>query len=290
MQFPTVYVIIVWYNGAKWVKKNIESLINSKHPVKIVCIDNGSTDQTVALLQEYKKHVHIVQSPENLGFGKANNIGIEAALKQNADYVFLLNQDTWVYPETIGNLLKTAKNNPEYGIVSPIHLAPNESDFDANFKTYLSKATDTNSELSAVPFVNAAAWLIPKKALKKVSYFEPLFGHYGEDRNFVDRMIFHAFKIGIDHSAKITHDRVITRNFNKDLIQSEYKILATLLNPNLTEQQALQLGFKNVLGLPKYFYKFYGLKKSVSLFLKLRTYYSAQIKRWKEIQHARSLY
>lgn len=290
MQFPTVYVIIVWYNGAKWVKKNIESLLNSKHPVKIVCIDNGSTDQTVALLQEYKKHIHFIQSTNNLGFGKANNIGIEFALKQNADYVFLLNQDTWVYPDTIGNLVKTAKNNSAYGIVSPLHLAPNETDLDGNFNTYLSKATDINNQVSTVPFVNAAAWLIPKKALKKVSYFEPLFGHYGEDRNFVDRIIYHSFKVGIDHSAKITHDRVITRNFNKDVTQSEYKILSTLLNPNLSEQQALQLGFKNVLGLPKYFYKYYGLNKSVSLFLKLRKYYSVQIKRWKEIQHARSLY
>lgn len=290
MEFPKVYVIIVWFNGEKWVQRNLESLKKSNLPVQIICVDNCSTDQTVSLLQKYRSDITFIQAPSNLGFGKANNIGIELALKDKADYVFLLNQDTWIYPDTIGNLVEAAIKNPGYGIISPIHLSPNESDWDANFKTYAGKGVQNDTNLLLVPFVNAAAWLIPLKALQKVSYFEPLFGHYGEDRNFADRMIFHQYKIGIFEKANITHDRTISRNFNKDTIQCQYKILSILLNPNLSEKQAKLQAFKNTIGLPKYFYKYYGLSKSIQLFFKLITYYQKQLSNWHIINKARNLY
>lgn len=290
MGFAKVYVIIVWYNGAKWVTRNIQSLLNSNIPVQIICIDNCSTDQTETLLKQFPQITYI-KAPSNLGFGKANNIGIDLALKQQADYVFLLNQDTWIYPETIENLVNAAKQNPEYGIVSPIHLAPNETDWDLNFKTYFDRATFAeNKNLVEVPFVNAAAWLIPYQALQKVSYFEPLYGHYGEDRNFADRMLFHNFKIAVATNAKITHDRMIVRNFNKDIIQCQYKILSILLDPNKSEKNAKREALKNVIGLPKYFYKFYGFKKAFSLFLNLNSYYKAQMQNWEQLKKARSFY
>ena len=108
MGFAKVYVIIVWYNGAKWVTRNIQSLLNSNIPVQIICIDNCSTDQTETLLKQFPRITYI-KAPSNLGFGKANNIGIDLALKQQADYVFLLNQDTWIYPETIENLVNAVQ-------------------------------------------------------------------------------------------------------------------------------------------------------------------------------------
>lgn len=290
MEFPKVYVIIVWYNGAKWVQRNIESLLQSVIPARIICIDNQSTDQTAALLQRYADRVTVIQAPCNLGFGKANNIGLDLALKEQADYVFLLNQDTWIYPETLLKLVEVAANNPNYGIVSPIHLSANETDWDVNFKTYAARAIHKQPDLLEVPFVNAAAWLLPLAALQRVSYFEPLFGHYGEDRNFVDRIQFHNFKVGITPLASITHDRVITRNFKKDVVQCQYKILAILLNPNLSPQQAKQIALKNAFGLPKYFYKFYGFSLSVQLFFTLIAYYIKQLCNWPSIKKARNSY
>lgn len=290
MEFPKVYVIIVWYNGAQWVQCNLVSLKKSNLPVHIICIDNCSTDSTVALLQEFKHDITFIKASSNLGFGKANNIGIELALSEKADFVFLLNQDTWIYPNTVENLVKAAQQNPEFGIISPTHLAPNEKDLDANFKTYLNRKIGTVNAIINVPFVNAAAWLIPFAALRKVSYFEPLFAHYGEDRNFVDRMIYHNYKIGIIENSKITHDRTITRNFTKDIIQCQYKILSILLNPNLTESQAKAEARKNIIGLPKYFFKFYGFVKAVQLFFKLNTYYQSQLNNWQKIKEARNLY
>lgn len=51
---------------------------------------------TCKIIKEQYPQVILIENHENLGFGKANNIGIEIALKNNANFVFLLNQDAWV--------------------------------------------------------------------------------------------------------------------------------------------------------------------------------------------------
>lgn len=270
-----VFVVLVTYNGAHWIDKNIQSLLQSQYPVHIIAIDNNSTDNSAVLLSKYPE-VDLIQSSENLGFGKANNIGMKKALDEGADYVFLLNQDTWVFEETIGSLIaQMEKGEKNVGIASPMHYIADEKTLDSNFKTYLNRGIPLHltESLFAVPFVNAAAWMISRKCIETVGYFEPLFGHYGEDRNYCDRVCYHKFLIVIDTDCKIVHDRIITRNFKKDIIQSQYKILSTLIDPNHGIVKAYVLGLKEILGLPKYFSKFYGTGKAASMFKAFTAYY-----------------
>ena len=269
-----VLVVIVTYNGAHWIDKNITSLLESAYPVHIIAIDNKSTDNSVALLQKYPQ-VQIIETGSNLGFGKANTIGMKMALEQGADYIFLLNQDTWVFEGTIGSLINKMDVNSRFGILSPTHFSGDEVTLDQSFATYLSRKTDevATQNIAIVPFVNAAAWMVSRKCVETVGYFEPLFGHYGEDRNYCDRLLFHKFLIGIDADSKIVHDRVISRNFNKDVTQSQYKILSALINPNYSTGKAYVQGLKETMGLPKYFSKFYGAGKAASMLVKFTAYY-----------------
>lgn len=267
-----VFVIIVTYNGSRWINKLIPSLLASSYPVRIIAVDNQSTDDTVALLRQYPE-VNLIQTGSNLGFGKANNIGMQKALEQGADYLFLLNQDAWVFENTVSSLVANMEANNNVGLLSPLHCQANETEYDTSFATYLSRKTDEVNGLPLVPFVNAAAWMLSRACIEKVGYFEPLFGHYGEDRNYCDRVAYHNFKIAIDPEAKIVHDRVITRNFNKDVTQSRYKLLSALINPKYSLAQAYLQGAKEAVGLPKYFAKFYGFGKAFTLFTKLSGYY-----------------
>lgn len=267
-----VFVVLVTYNGSHWIDKNIQSLLDSNYPVQIIAIDNNSTDNSAVLLANYPQ-VDLIQSPDNLGFGKANNIGIKKALDLGADYIFLLNQDAWVFNDTVGSLVSQMESTKGFGIMSPKHLSGDGATLDKSFETYLSRKQSVVGNVAIVPFVNAAAWMLSRKCIETVGYFEPLFGHYGEDRNYCDRVLFHNFKIGIDTNSKIVHDRVITRNFKKDIIQSKYKILTTLLNINYSLSKSYLQGLKEVFGLPKYFMKSYGAGKSISIFFTLFTYY-----------------
>lgn len=268
-----VFIIIVTYNGERWIQKNLESLQQSIYPVRTIVIDNNSSDETVSLVKSFP-NVQFILSNENLGFGKANNVGIKEALNQEADYVFLLNQDAYIFPETIGNLILEAEKNNDFGILSPMHFSGDNTTLDENFKTYLSRKTNMVSEnIVEVPFVNAAAWLIPKAVIDKVGLFEPMFSHYGEDRNYTYRVLFHGFKSVVVKNSRICHDRTIKRAFNKDLVQSKFKVLGDVLNINDSLFFAYLKGFRSVFGLPKYFFKYYVFIKTLKLFFVLLGYY-----------------
>ena len=269
-----ISVVVVTYNGEIWIKKNIDSLLKSNYPIDVIFVDNASTDQSIALLKEYK-NIQIIQNNTNLGFGKANNIGIDIAIKNGADAIFLLNQDTWIFENTITNLAEKLFKNPDLGIVSPMHYSADETILDSSFDTYYNKnkiEVDSNS-IRIVPFVNAAAWLVSKDCFQKVGYFEPIFNHYGEDRNFCDRVHYHKFKIGIVKNAAICHDRIVKLNGNKILLQSQYLVLIQLINCNNSLFTSLSLGLKSVFGLPKFHFKSQGLLKSIYLLYKLKLYF-----------------
>lgn len=214
-----VFVIIVTYNGMKWIEESIRSVLNSTLKVAVVVVDNNSADATVSFVRESFKDedVYLIESKENLGFGKGNNLGMSHGLKNGADYVFLLNQDAFVENDTIEKLVQVSSNNAEYGIISPIHLNVEGSALEAYFSDFVDRSSSPyfysdfilkkkRNEIYETKFVNAAAWLIPKKTLNEVGGFDPIFWHYGEDDNYCQRIVYHHYKIGVVPEAFIRHD------------------------------------------------------------------------------------
>jgi GT2 family glycosyltransferase len=215
------FIIIVTYNGLSWIKKCITS-ISDKYSVIIV--DNNSSDDTVSYIENFHPNIILVKQTLNLGFGAANNIGISLALKQGADFIFLLNQDAYLFPKTIEVLLEISKKHPEYGILSPIHLNGKGDGLDSNFSNYIKINNDLlfdalrnkySKNIYEVPFVNAAAWLLTRTVIEKIGGFDPIFFHYGEDDNYCQRLIYHGFKIGIVPKTYVNHDREDRRVLHK---------------------------------------------------------------------------
>ncbi|UBZ07456.1 glycosyltransferase family 2 protein [Salegentibacter mishustinae] len=209
-----VFIIIVTYNGMKWLARCLESTT----PYPVIVVDNNSTDGTVDYIKSHYPEIILFEQKENLGFGQANNNGISYALDKGADFVFLLNQDAYLFPDTIENLIKLQKQNSKYGILSPVHINNDEDKLDANFSNYISFHKNPYlisdfvlrkplKEIYPVPFVNAAAWLISKNCLQTVGGFDPIFFHYGEDDNYCQRLKFHDYKIGVTPNEFVIHDR-----------------------------------------------------------------------------------
>lgn len=212
-----IFVIIVTYNGMKWIDECLNSVLNSSIPISIIVVDNNSTDGTVDRIKTNFKDIILLEQNNNLGFGKANNIGMSYALKQNTDFVFLLNQDAFVDENTIENLMKMAINNPEYGIISPIHLNGNGTALEWYFASYMTMDNSINfysdyvldkkiKDIYETKFVNAAGWLLPRKIMNEIGGFDPIFWHYGEDDNYCQRIVFHNYKIGVVPNSFIRHD------------------------------------------------------------------------------------
>lgn len=210
-----IYSIVVTFNAAKWLDKCLGSLVNSSILTKILVIDNKSTDGTTDQIRSKFPSVEIIETGQNLGFGKANNIGLNRALNENADYVFLLNQDAWVEIDTIQKLVSA--QDQDYGILSPVHLNGQGNALDFKFAHYLvnSLTADFISDiffnrvkpLYGMQYVNAAAWLLNMKCIETVGGFDSSFFMYGEDDNYMQRVKYYGFKIGICPEARIYHDR-----------------------------------------------------------------------------------
>lgn len=207
-----IYVIVVSYNGMQWLPRCLESCKG----MNVIVVDNYSTDNTVSFISEGYPEIILLKQNKNLGFGAANNLGIKFALNKGADYVFLLNQDAYLELDTINNLIKVHKTNKKYGVISPIHLNGQGSNLDENFQIYLREnrffiydaiRNKYSKSIYDVSFVNAAAWLLPRKTLETVGGFDPIFYHYGEDDNYCQRVLFHNLRIGVVPNIYIYHDR-----------------------------------------------------------------------------------
>ena len=229
-----VFVVIVTYKGGQWYDRCFQSLQASAVPVQAVVVDNASNDGSVEHIRTHFPDVHVIESQVNLGFGKANNRGIRYALDQGCDYVFLLNQDAWIEPDTFEKLIRIHRTHPEFGILSPIHLNAEKNAVEEGLLKYLDdwRTTDGSlfddlffhrrKEVYESKYINAAAWLLPRKTLETIGGFDPIFYHYGEDDNYMQRVLFHQMKIGICPEARVVHDteRRLSNNVKKALTEN----------------------------------------------------------------------
>lgn len=213
---PKIYVIIVTYNGVKWIDQCVGQLRSSTIPLTPIVIDNHSTDETVAYIEKNYPETILLKSTTNLGFAKANNLGMRKALELNCDYVFLLNQDAWIKEETIQNLIEFAKQNENYGILSPIHLNGKGDRIDDKFAyelftqnyTFMSDLFFNRLKVNYdCSFLNAAAWLLPVNTLKTIGGFDEFYFMYGEDTDYTKRVLFHGLKITAVSNAEVLHAR-----------------------------------------------------------------------------------
>src|SRR3990167_1012568 len=87
-----VAVVMVNWNGWQDTLEAYESLKQSTFTDwEVICVDNASADDSVAMLQVERPRFHLVQSQENLGFAGGCNLAIAAAKQQGAEYIYLLN-------------------------------------------------------------------------------------------------------------------------------------------------------------------------------------------------------
>lgn len=111
---PEVSVIIPVYNAEKFIKKTIESVLNQTYKdYEIIIIDDGSTDNSKKILDEFKDKVRYFKQA-NSGVSSARNMAIKEAAGK---YIALLDQDDIWYPEKLEKQISFIKENPNVGMV-----------------------------------------------------------------------------------------------------------------------------------------------------------------------------
>ena len=217
-KIPKVICIIVTYNAMKWIDSCVKTIEEDKVDLQIVVVDNNSSDDTVNYIRSNFPEIIVLPQKTNFGFSGANNIGYEYAKSVSADYIYLLNQDTLSYPNTIEKLINIYSKDITIGVVSPIHLSSDSSVLDKIFEDYItsgscpgyiSDSTLGNvKEYYPIGFVNAAAWLVSTETVERVGgLFSAAFFHYGEDSNFLTRLRYHKRKCVIAPQIFVHHLR-----------------------------------------------------------------------------------
>lgn len=100
-----VSIIIPCYNSAEWIEKCLKS-IPKRNDIEIICIDDGSTDDTYAKIDKYmsknKIKGELIDIVDNYGVSYARNRGIEYA---TGEYILMLDSDDYIYPKVFNEIV-----------------------------------------------------------------------------------------------------------------------------------------------------------------------------------------
>lgn len=217
MDHPKVFTIILNWNGHRDTLECLESVFKLDYPnFKVIVVDNGSTDDSVTVIHKTYPQVMLIENRENLGYTGGNNIAMRYAMEHGADYMWLLNNDTVIEPDTLSKLVAVAGESPDIGLVCPViyyYHAPDRVQFCGtdvdwtDFLTPVHKSTrswqrkDVKKSVSLV----GTALLIKRSVIEKVGYLNGKYFAYGEDNDYSIRVAKAGYENVVVMSARIYH-------------------------------------------------------------------------------------
>lgn len=115
--YPLVSIVIVNYNGRKWLERCLPSVLATKYPAfEIIVVDNASSDNSVGYVKEFFSSVKILQHKRNLGYPNGVNSALSIC---KGDFIAILNNDVKVEPTWLERLMKVITQDQTVGIVTP---------------------------------------------------------------------------------------------------------------------------------------------------------------------------
>jgi GT2 family glycosyltransferase len=197
----------------------MESIVKSTYPnLKIVIVDNGSTDDSANVLAERFPLAAQVRMDHNGAVTKAYNAGLRYALNQGTDYVLMLNNDTVLDEAMTTLLVEFAEKDSRFGLVTPKIYYYDQPDviwfaggmrsrFD--YGAYGTGEGETDSEGNSVEKEVDYAWacgmLMSRAMLESVGLFDTQFYLYYDDVDYSIRVQKAGFRIWYVPRAKMWH-------------------------------------------------------------------------------------
>jgi GT2 family glycosyltransferase len=219
-------IIIVNFETPDYTIECIRSIIAnpSGDEFEIIVIDNGSRDKSLGMIREAFPEVICIETGTNLGFSKANNLGIH---NSHGDFILLLNSDTKITGDILQAMLDYLEFHPEIGILGPRQV-DGEGNFTPScdhFPTFFSEICrkivhyrlslndyrlrdymdEQHSNRSAVDWVSGSCLMVRRSALLDAGLLDEQFFMYFEDIDFSRRVQKSGWKIEYFPSQTIVH-------------------------------------------------------------------------------------
>jgi GT2 family glycosyltransferase len=242
---PVLSIVIVSWNVREDLRECLQSLLREKGSrlesgeIEIIVVDNASTDGTAEMVNLEFPQVKLLVNPQNLGYTKANNIGINHS---RGKYILLLNPDTIVHQGALQALIDCAESHPEAGIIGAKLLNPDGSvqrsarsfpDIGAGLfrNTFLGRLFPNNpfvrrylltdfgyDEVREVDWVSGAAMLVRRDLIERIGGLDERFWAYCEDVDLCWRAWQAGYKVLFCPNAVITHK--VGRSSDQRLVPS----------------------------------------------------------------------
>lgn len=217
-----IAVIVLCYNERKWLEKCLTSVIATEDgDFSVYLVDNGSVDGSAEFVEHAFPTVRIVRNGSNLGFAGGNNEGIKAAVAAHADFLVLLNPDTWVEPSWLKEMREIFTADPAISVATAMILNYENDDFDQNFLQILQATPGFIQDAwnkTVKPWYltetgSGAALMARRSFYESVGVIDPEFFIYFEEIDLLRRGRFHGHKIAVSTRGIIHHyNRLETAN------------------------------------------------------------------------------
>lgn len=215
---PSVYIIIVNWNGFEDTYECIKSVLNILYNnYTIIVVDNGSDRNESEGLARRFTEVIALRSETNLGFAGGNNLGIKYALGKGADYILLLNNDTIVEKDFLDILVNNASENQNIGLAVPkinYYSDPSKVWYAGGYINKFrgvaltegsGKSDSKYTEDKFVTFATACCLLIDKRVINDIGLMDESYFLYLEDADYCIRSYKCGYKILFVAQSKIYH-------------------------------------------------------------------------------------
>ena len=208
-------ILIVAFKSEESIHKCINS-IEKKY--SILVIENSANKFFKEDLEKKYNNVKCILAGENLGFGKASNVGLNLV---KSKYVFLINPDTLLTSNTIDQLIYYSQKINDFALLSPVMMDPE----DKNYRIYKNKKTTINkSEYLEVDFIKGFSMFFNMSRFKTIGFFDEKIFLYFEEDDLCKRVRNFNEKIYVIFSSKISHigGQSHNKEFNEEMDDSRH--------------------------------------------------------------------
>ena len=273
---PLLYIIIVNWNGFKYTRTCINSVLKSDYKnIKIILVDNGSKSNQAEKLKRIFPQIVLIKNKNNLGFSKANNQGIKFALKKAAEYIFILNNDTVIDKKCLSTLIRYCKYNNFKGLVAPKILFHNTKiiwSLGGRHQPFTTiprligqgKHVDKiKNDVIQPEFLTGCALLVHRSVFEKIGFFDEEFFAYHEDIDFSYRAKDGGFEL------LCLPESIVWHKVSKSTKQGPGKVGEIM--GYLMARNGLIFGYKSFKGFKKIYYLFAQIFIKTPLYLLFKT-------------------
>lgn len=209
-------VLIVNFNGLEHLPACFSSLQKQTFQnFEVVFVDNASTDDSILWVSEHYSKAHILKSDTNLGFAGGNNLGFAHC---KSPYVYLLNNDTVLFPDTLEKLKAALDRAPPHSVIQSLMLDfsnPQRVDSRGDTLYWMGSAyngrgelaSDLDSEETLLPIASACggASLWPANLFRKLGGFDESYFLIFEDLDLSFRARHFGASIYLAKDSKVLH-------------------------------------------------------------------------------------